>query len=355
MVQPPPTGAPPRTAAGAAPLPFAGRLLPLRRLTVADVLDGAYRLFRAVLGPAVVLVLVIMGPLQLLTNLILDRVAPGVVGGGITGLIDLDPTAATGSEVALLTTGLASGLLGTVLSLIAAAAVTAMLLAVDRGEEPTLGASVGAAARVLVSVLVASVLLAILGGALFIGASVVSVIVAIIPIIGLIFLLLVFLPLLLVATAAFLALLSLVVPVAVVERTGPLATVSRTLWVFTRAPVRIVWISLLLAVVVAVLTVAIQLPFLLTSEVVGTAGWAIESVGEVAGQLLSVPVTAAAALLVYLDVRVRVEGLDLRVRARDMADPHRVGGGMGVGGGTGGGSVGGGAAPGSVAGPSGPR
>ena len=308
----------PRTAAGAPPLPFGGRLLPLRRLTVADVLDGAYRLFRAVLGPAVLLVLVIMGPLQLLTNLILDRIAPGVVGGGLTGLIDLDPTAATGSEVAILTTSLASGLLGTVLSLIAAAAVTAMILAVDRGGDAGLGASVRAALRALVSVLVASVLLAILGGAVFIGASLASLIVLLIPIIGIIFLVLVLLPLLIAGTALFLALLSLVVPVAVVERTGPIATLSRTLWVFTRAPLRIVWISVLLAVVVAVLTVAIQLPTLLVSELVGTAGWAIESVGEVAAQLLSVPVTAAAALLVYLDVRVRVEGLDLRVRARDL-------------------------------------
>ena len=320
MTQSPPVGAPPRSAAGAPPLPFGGRLLPLRQLTVADVLDGAYRLFRAVLGPAVLLVLVIMGPLQLLTNLILDRVAPGIVGGGITGLVDLDPTAATGSEVALLATSMASGLLGTVLSLIAAAAVTAMVLAVDRGEEPTLAASVQAALRVLLSVLVASVLLAILGGAVFVGASLASLIVLLIPIVGLIFLLLVFLPLLLAGTAGFLALLSLVVPVAVVERTGPIATLSRTLWVFSRAPVRIVWISLLLAVVVAVLSLAIQVPFLLISEVVGTAGWAIESVGEVSAQLLSVPVTAAAALLVYLDVRVRVEGLDLRLRARQLLE-----------------------------------
>ncbi len=317
MAQTPTAGTPARSAPGAAPMPFGGRLLPLRRLTVADVLDGAYRLFRAVLGPAVVLVLVIMGPLLLLTNLILDRVAPGVVGGGITGLIDVDPTAAAGSEVALLGTTLASGLLGTVLSLIAAAAVTAMVLAVDRGEDAGLGASVRTGIRVLFSVLVASILLTILGVALFIGVVIASVILLVVPILGAILFVVVLL-LLVAATAGFLGLLSLVVPVAVVERTGPIATLSRALWVFSRAPVRIVWISLLVAVVVAILSVAIQLPTLLVSEVVATAGWAIESVGEVAGQLLSVPVSAAAALLVYLDVRVRVEGLDLRVRARDL-------------------------------------
>ena len=332
MAQPPPTAAPARRVVVGTAVPFVGHLLPLRRLTVADVLDGAYRLFRAVLAPAVLIVLVIMGPLQLVTNLILDRVAPGIVGGGITGLIDLDPMAATGSEVALLSTTLASGLLGTVLSLIAAAAVTAMILAVDRGEEPGLAASLRAALQVLLSVLVASVLLGILAGAVFVGVSLLSVIVALIPILGFIFLLLFFLPVLLVGTLGVLALLSLVVPVAVVERTGPLATVSRTLWVFTRAPARIVWISLLLGIVVAVLSLAVQLPFLLVSEVVGTAGWAIESVGEVTGQLLSVPVTAAAALLVYLDVRVRVEGLDLRVRARDLGQPGLPAGGVRQGG-----------------------
>lgn len=332
MAQPPPTTAPDRRVVARTPVPFVGHLLPLRRLTVADVLDGAYRLFRAVLGPAVLIVLVIMGPLQLATNLILDRLAPGVVGGGITGLVDLDPTAATGSEVALLSTTLASGLLGTVLSLIAAAAVTAMILAVDRGEEPGLAASLRAAVKVLLSVLVASVLLGILAGAVFVGVILLSVIVALIPVLGIIFLLLFFLPVLLVGTLGVLALLSLVVPVAVVERTGPLATMSRTLWVFSRAPARIVWISLLLGIVVAVLSLAVQLPFLLVSEVVGTGGWAIESVGEVTGQLLSVPVTAAAALLVYLDVRVRVEGLDLRIRARDLGQPGVPAGGAGHGG-----------------------
>jgi hypothetical protein len=72
----------------------------------------------------------------------------------------------------------------------------------------------------------------------------------------------------------------------------------------------------LVGVVTVVLALALQLPFLLLAGVAPSGGWAIEALGQTAGQVLSVPVSAAAALLVYLDVRVRSEAVDLRVRAR---------------------------------------
>ncbi len=299
-------------------MPFDGQLLPLRRLTVADVLDGAFRTFRAVFAPAAVIVLVIIGPLQFATNLVLSRVAPGIVGGGLSAIIDLDVFAAAPADNSLVLTNLVSGLLGYLLSLVASAGVVALLLAVDRGEEGQVTSPLGLAFKVLLPTLIASFLLGVLGIGAAIALAIGSLVLLVIPILGVVVMVLVVLPLYLLGIASFVALISLVVPVAVVERQGPLATLARAVRVFTRQPLRIAWISLLIGVVTVILALALQLPFLLLSEVAPTGGWAIEALGETAGQILSVPVSAAAALLVYLDVRVRWEAVDLRHRARTL-------------------------------------
>lgn len=303
---------------GGPPMPFTGRLLPLRRLTVADVLDGAFRTIRAAFTPAAVIVLVIIGPLQVGTNLVLSQVAPEIVGGGLTALTDLDVFAAAPAANSLVLTNLVSGLLGYLLSLVASAGVVALLLAVDRGEPRQVGGPLRLAFRVLLPTVVASFLLGVLGIAALIAVALGSVVLALIPILGVIALVLVVLPLSVVGVAGFVALISLVVPIAVVERRGPLATLGRAVHVFTRQPLKIAWITLLIGVVTLVLTLALQLPFLLVSGLVPVGGWAIESLGQTAAQILSVPVSAAAALLVYLDVRVRSEAVDLRVRARSL-------------------------------------
>jgi len=301
---------------GLAAVPFAGHLLPLRRLTVADVLDGAFRIIRAVVGPAAVIVLVVIGPLRFATNLVLSRVAPEIVGGGLAALTDLDVFAAAPADNTLVLTNLLSGLLGYLLSLVASAGVVALLLTVDRGGPADVGGPLRLAFRVLVPTLVASFLLGALGIAAAIAGAVGSLLLVVIPVLGILVFVLLVLPLYVVGTAAFVALITLVVPVAVAERRGPLATLTRTVQVFARQPLRIAWITLLVGVVTAVLALALQLPFLLLAGVVPTGGWAIEALGQTAGQVLSVPVSAAAALLVYLDVRVRSEAVDLRVRAR---------------------------------------
>ncbi|MFO7777165.1 MAG: hypothetical protein R6V28_02305 [Nitriliruptoraceae bacterium] len=310
---PPPTRPRPGDAAA---VPFAGQLLPLRRLTVADVLDGAFRVFRAVVGPAAVIVLAIIGPLQFATNLVLSRVAPEIVGGGLAALVDLDTFAAAPADNALVVTNLLSGLLGYLLSLVASAGVVALVLAVDRGAPAEVGRPLRVAVRVLVPTLVASFLLGLLGITAAIALAVGSLLLVAIPLLGILAFVFLVLPLYVVGIAAFVALITLVVPVAVVERRGPLATLGRTVQVFTRQPLRIAWITLLVGVVTAVLALALQLPFLLVASVTPGGGWAIEALGQTAGQVLSVPVSAAAALLVYLDVRVRSEAVDLRVRAR---------------------------------------
>lgn len=302
-----------------APVPVAGEVLPLRRLTVADVLDGAVRTFRSVVGPAVLVVLLILGPLVLLTNLVLAQIAPQLVGQGLAGLqamVDIDAAVAGPVPAGAVAAQLLGGLVGWLLGLIASSAVIALVLARDRGVVMGAGAAVAAAARALPAVLIASLLIGVLGAALLIAASLLSLVVLVVPVVGVIVLVLVIVPGYVVGLAAFFGLTSLVVPVVVAERLGPLRAVGRTLAVFRRAPLRILWITLLMGVVVAVIGLTVQLPMLTLAGVVPAGAWVVESLGEVGAQVVSVPLTALAALLVYLDVRVRHEALDLRVRAR---------------------------------------
>jgi len=300
--------------------PIRGRVLPLRPLTVADVLDGSVRAVRRVVAPTLALVLVVLGPLQLLTNLALSRIAPGLVGGGLAGLFDPESFLAAEFAVGpLVLVNLLAGLLGYLLSLIASAGVVALLLALDRGEPLSLGAALRVAVRVLLAVLVASFLLSSLAGSIGLAVLVASIVVLVLPVIGPIVFVLVVLPVLVAGIALTVALTSVVVPVAVVERGGPIQTLTRAVTIVARRPLAIAWITLLMAVVVGILAVAVQLPVLLLAGVLPAGGWAVEALGTTAGQLISVPLSAAAALLVYLDVRVRTEGLDLEVRAHELA------------------------------------
>lgn len=327
VAPPPPPGVPlgPAPAPGPVattipePAPVRGRFLPLRPLTVADVLDGAVRAVRRVIGPTAALVLVVLGPLQLVTNLAISRVAPGLVGGGLTALVDLDVLlTATGSE-ALVLVNLLTGLLGYLLSLVASAGVVALLLAEDRGEHPSLGGALRVAVRALVAILVASFLLSSLAGTVGIVVLLGSILVLVIPFVGPVVFVLLVLPILVVGIALAVALTSVVVPVAVVERGGPIQTLTRAVTIVARRPVAIAGITVLMGIVVGVLALALQLPFVLLAGIAPVGGWAVEALGTTAGQLISVPLSAAAALLVYLDVRVRSEGLDLEVRARELA------------------------------------
>jgi hypothetical protein len=300
--------------------PIRGRVLPLRPLTVADVLDGSVRAVRRVVAPTIALVLVVLGPLQLLTNLAISRIAPGLVGGGLAGLFD--PESFLAAEFAagpLVLVNLLAGLLGYLLSLIASAGVVALLLALDRGEALSLGAALSVAVRVLLAVLVASFLLSSLAGSIGLAVLVASIVVLVLPVIGPIVFVLVVLPVLIAGIALTVALTSVVVPVAVVERGGPIQTLVRAVTIVARRPLAIAGITLLMAIVVGILAVAIQLPVVLLAGIVPAGGWAVEALGTTAGQLISVPLSAAAALLVYLDVRVRTEGLDLEVRAHELA------------------------------------
>jgi len=121
--------------------------------------------------------------------------------------------------------------------------------------------------------------------------------------------------------AAIVGAYGMLVAIAVVERLGPIATIGRAMWVVRRRFWRLVGVTLLVGLLAALATIGLQLPFTILATVFGSLGWVFTTVGEVLGQIVIVPVTAFGALLVYLDARVRHEGLDLELRARGVGGP----------------------------------
>jgi hypothetical protein len=97
----------------------------------------------------------------------------------------------------------------------------------------------------------------------------------------------------------------------VVEHCGPLAAVNRS-WRLTRTRFgSVVWVVILIAVVDVVLAVALGgLP-----DVIAPFDFipAISGVLVTAASIVSAPFVAAATTLLYLDLRVRAEGLDIEL------------------------------------------
>lgn len=285
-------------------------------MSVGDVLDGAFSALRATFVPVVIVVALVLGPLQLALNLVLSRVSPGLATGLLPGLTDVDDALGTGAPgvvgVSLLFT-----VISVVVSLIASAAVVELVLQVDRGEPTDVGRALRGALSVFWVLLGASVLLGLGGIAAATAVVLLGVLIGVaIPVVGVILAVVIFLPAFIVGGAAITGAYGMLVGIAVIERRGPLATIGRSLWVLRRRFWRLVGITLLIGLLALLATFGLQLPFTLLAAFLGPVGWVFTTLGEVLSQIVVVPVTAFGALLVYLDARVRHEGLDLELRAR---------------------------------------
>ena len=95
------------------------------------------------------------------------------------------------------------------------------------------------------------------------------------------------------------------------RRLGPWAGVRRS-WQLTRVRYgAILGAGLLIAIVSTSLTIALSGLGLVFSFF--SFGWIIDVVCRAASSLVTEPFVAAAATLVYLDLRIRAEGLDLEL------------------------------------------
>jgi hypothetical protein len=120
---------------------------------------------------------------------------------------------------------------------------------------------------------------------------------------------------------------SLAAPAVVLERQGPARSLARSWRLVRKSFWRVFWILLLATLIVLIAGAVLQIPFsLLTSLVGGSAGFVgLAGTGSVAGVIIGAvgsivagavtrPISAGVAVLLYLDLRMRKEGLDLALQ-----------------------------------------
>ena len=106
-------------------------------------------------------------------------------------------------------------------------------------------------------------------------------------------------------------------PVIGAERVGPIRAMRRSVRLVNRRFWPVLGAALLGYLVELLFVYAIGLLPLVASLFIGTEGiaWVIPAAVGVATQLITMPFVASVTVLIYLDLRVRTEGLDLELRA----------------------------------------
>ena len=120
---------------------------------------------------------------------------------------------------------------------------------------------------------------------------------------------------------------SLSVPVVVLERQGPVTALARSWRLVRRSFWRVLGILLLAGIVVSVAAFVLQLPFSLLEALAGGSGGVfgltasrsvaaviIGGVGTIVAGAVTRPISAGVTVLLYLDMRMRKEGLDLALQ-----------------------------------------
>jgi hypothetical protein len=120
----------------------------------------------------------------------------------------------------------------------------------------------------------------------------------------------------LVLTIWFSTMLSLVTPVVVLENQGPARALARSWRLVNRSFWRVFGITLLAGIIVAIAGGILQLPFSVLGAVSGSGigGTIIIVIGTIAAGTVTRPITAGVTVLLYVDMRMRKEGLDLALR-----------------------------------------
>lgn len=281
-----------------------GHLLPMYPMTVADVLDGAFRTWRGVIVVVTLAIVLITGPIEVLGALLLYRTAPQLLLQGMPA----DPATSFGALGAVLLISMVSA----IVRVYAASVILVAIQRADRGRRPALGPSVAAGVRPAAVSLVALLLVGIAAFALmFVAVFMVAITLG--------FGAIIVVPAGLVAGAVLAAVGALTIPIAVVEGGGPIATLGRAVWVLRARFWRTVGITLLVMVVLLGMTAGASFLLELVALAAGSWAWVVLSVGQLVLSLVNLPIASIAALLVFNDARMANEGYDLEVRIDRLA------------------------------------
>jgi len=328
-----PGGVPPQGFVGAPPSLRPG-IIPLRPLGLGDLFDGTFGAIRAnprIMVGLTTLVVAVTVALGVLAQQLLANAYPQIFG---TGLVDLVGDEVSPSDLdelrSLAGTGMSSLLLLPVMTFVVTPVMTGMLtVSVSRsvlGRRATVG-EVWAATRPSVGRLLGLTLLLTLATVVVVGAAVVGTVGAVAAGIaadnGLLAALLVILLLLAltVALAWFAVRTMLIAPCLVLERTTIRTAVVRG-WSLTRGGFwRLLGIYVLAQVAVGIVAQLVSLPLSVVGGLLATTfpPDLMLSGAMVLSMLLTYIVTisflSGLVALLYIDVRMRREGLDVELAA----------------------------------------
>jgi hypothetical protein len=109
-----------------------------------------------------------------------------------------------------------------------------------------------------------------------------------------------------------------VAPILVIEKVGPIAAIRRSAALVGRRYWPVVLANLLATIMAGIASqVLTLLPQLLAAALGPPLDWIVLGVGQSLVALLVTPAVAGVAILLYLDLRVRTEGLDIEIDATD--------------------------------------
>jgi hypothetical protein len=285
----------------------------MRPLNLGETLDASIKIVRAQWRTFALVILVVVGPIQVLSLLITASTTDGysvdATLGGNSAVRYSDQAAYTGGRVVIAMLTLVSYLLGTV-ACYRAVADTYL------GRPTSARASLTFALRRLGPTLWLTLL--------FVAGIALAVVALILPAIWL--------------AVAW----SVAVPAMLVEGLGATGALRRSFgltkgrWWATLG--RFVVANILIYVVTLAVTFAVLLVALLVVDKSSFAALLLEHVGSLLGALVTTPLLAAVTVLVYFDLRVRKEGFDLALLAERMGGvpaeepapgPAHPGGGFG--------------------------
>jgi hypothetical protein len=296
-------------------------VIPLRPLGVGEILDGAFASIRrnpkAILGLAAVVMTISAVISAVITRTLLNLGSLNLPTPG-QQLTTAQATHLVGRIVAVALPAFGLSILLTIIVQAILAGLLAPIIARGVGGQQISAADAWRITRPrLPSLLLATllVLLAGLGPVLIVGlilgiallAGAPAAVYGAVVLLGLAALVL---------TIWLSTMLSLVTPVVVLENERPVRALARSWRLVRRSFWRVFGITLLAGIIVTVAGGILQLPFTFFGAVLGRGigGTVILVIGAIAAGTVTRPITAGVTVLLYVDMRMRKEGLDLALR-----------------------------------------
>ena len=274
--------------------------LPLHPMTLGDILDGAFKLFKANARTVLFIVAVIYLPLQVISAFSMRD----TIGVGLLNVLNDPSVTSTELDSSQQDMGqLITQLVTVAVSLLAtpfiAGAIARVVGASYLGEHVGPAEALKSAGRKFGPLLGSFILVHLLEGVGLLACC-----------IGALFVMPMFV---------------MVAPAIVVENLGPIEGMKRS-WNLTKNRYwPVLGIALLSGFIANMLgSILSQIPTLAAMFIGGSFAWVIVALAGVVASMLSAPVVTIVATLLYFDARIRNEAFDLQVMAHDLNAPSGI-------------------------------